>query len=127
MSGITDLGTTRSNQTGVGARHDTGFPEPFSQDRNTTLPHPEAATRPHEELPESILEASKRHRASRMIPGKHHKSHKDVEREMYSGLETVDADDADGSRNWSDTGDDNKHHHEGKVKRALHKLSCGTV
>ncbi|KAF8538339.1 hypothetical protein BDD12DRAFT_842688 [Trichophaea hybrida] len=126
MSGITDLRTTSSNQTSVGARHDTGFPEPFSHDRNTTLPHPEAATRPHEELPESILEASKRHRVSRMIPGKHRKLHKDVEQEMYSELETVDAENADGSGNRSDTSDDNKHH-EGKVKRALHKLSCGTV
>jgi len=87
------------------------------------LSHPDAATRPHEELPESVLEASKRHRLSRMIPGKHRKSHKDVEQEMYNGLETMDPEDVDGSESW----DASKYHHEGKVKRALHKLSCGTV
>jgi hypothetical protein len=44
--------TSTMGRTGT---RNTGFPEPFSDARNTTLPHPEAVTQPGEELDVSVI------------------------------------------------------------------------
>jgi hypothetical protein len=65
------------------------------------------------------MATTKAHRQNRLTPG-HHKTPEDIEREMYAGLETVDAEEIDGE-------EDEKHRHDGAVKKVLHKLSCGAV
>ncbi|RAL58991.1 hypothetical protein DID88_009020 [Monilinia fructigena] len=40
---------------------DTGFPEPLSHDRNTTLPHPEADTSPYATLESSEFDPYRSH------------------------------------------------------------------
>lgn len=120
MSGTTDIGTLPASAR-VGAVRDTGFPEPLSEDRNTTIPHPEGLAHATREVDEAVMTATKTHRHRRLIPGHHHhhKSEQEMEREMYEGLETMDAENVDGV--------EDEHRHEGTVKKVLHKLSCGAL
>ncbi|KAI9808723.1 MAG: hypothetical protein M1825_003875 [Sarcosagium campestre] len=61
---------------------DTGFPEPLSEDRNTTLAHPEADHAPGEEISAAVIGATtadevhrRRHGLGRVVGGHGH-SHK---------------------------------------------------
>jgi len=53
---------------------DTGFPEPLSHDRNTTLPHPEADTSPYASLESKEVDIYRTH--SRLSFKRHHSKHK---------------------------------------------------
>ncbi|ESZ94079.1 hypothetical protein SBOR_5555 [Sclerotinia borealis F-4128] len=53
---------------------DTGFPEPLSHDRNTTLPHPEADTSPYATLESTELDLYRSH--SRLSLKRLHSKHK---------------------------------------------------
>ena len=70
----------------------------------------------------SVMEAEKQKRLSRLLPGKKWKNSQEMERDMYNGLEEKDAAGVDGDLH---TGAG--HHHPGKAKEVLHKLSCGVV
>jgi len=54
----------------------TGFPEPLSPDRNTTLPHPDADTSPNAtiEAPDDDLTRTSSHRS--FLHGRHHSQNK---------------------------------------------------
>jgi len=56
------------------ANKDTGFPEPLSADRNTTLPHPDADTSPNASIEAPDIALSKT-RSRHSFLGRHH-SHK---------------------------------------------------
>jgi len=62
-----------ASETAKGSNKDTGFPEPLSEDRNTTLPHPEADTTPNAtiEAPDIALSRT-RSRHSIHLPGRGH-------------------------------------------------------
>jgi len=62
-----------AQETAKGSNKDTGFPEPLSEDRNTTLPHPEADTTPGAtiEAPDIALSRT-RSRHSIHLPGRGH-------------------------------------------------------
>ncbi|KAG4420606.1 hypothetical protein IFR04_006313 [Cadophora malorum] len=79
---------------------DTGFPEPLSEDRNTTLPHPEADTSPNASIEAPDVDLARTH-TRRSFLGRH-SSHqkassfnsKDLEKSgLYDSIEY-----ADGSR-----------------------------
>lgn len=53
---------------------DTGFPEPLSHDRNTTLPHPEADTSPYATLESTEVDIYRSH--SRLSIRRLHSRHK---------------------------------------------------
>ncbi|KAA8569755.1 hypothetical protein MFRU_004g04490 [Monilinia fructicola] len=59
---------------------DTGFPEPLSHDRNTTLPHPEADTSPYATLESSEFDLYRSHSrlSIRRLHSKHKGSHLSV-------------------------------------------------
>jgi len=84
--------------------------------------HPEGAARPSEELDLSTVEAGKQKRMSRLLPGKRWKNSQEMERDMYGGLEEKDPNEMDSGLHPDDAG-----RRSGKVKKALHKLSCGMV
>ncbi|KAH0613585.1 uncharacterized protein H6S33_005471 [Morchella sextelata] len=101
------------NKTRHGTR-ETGFPEPLSLERNTTLPHQDAQTAPHEELDTAVI-SEKHHRHRPHV--RHHHNRQKAERaqaEMYSGLEVEENVDAEGKG-------------KGLVKRVLGRLSCGAI
>ncbi|KAH7412396.1 hypothetical protein BKA64DRAFT_327914 [Cadophora sp. MPI-SDFR-AT-0126] len=76
---------------------DTGFPEPLSEDRNTTLPHPEADTSPNASIEAPDVDLSRTH-TRRSFLGRH-SSHqkasnfhpKDLEKSgLYDNIEYTD-------------------------------------
>ncbi|KAH7348309.1 hypothetical protein BKA65DRAFT_258119 [Rhexocercosporidium sp. MPI-PUGE-AT-0058] len=84
---------------------DTGFPEPLSEDRNTTLPHPEADTSPNATIEAPDANPTRPH-SRRSFLGRHH-SHqksssflpKDLENSgLYDNIQY-----ADGSREEKST------------------------
>lgn len=100
-------------------RHETGFQEPFSPDRNTTLPHPEGATRPSEELPAAAIQHKHHHR----LLHRHRKADQ-VEEDMYAGLNVHDNPDNSDVIPEQEEEEERK---DGKIKKALHKISCGSI
>ncbi|KAI5851595.1 hypothetical protein DFP73DRAFT_161602 [Morchella snyderi] len=106
---------TDINKTLHGTR-DTGFPEPLSVERNTTLPHKDAQTAPHEKLDTAVI--SEKHHRHRAHMRHHHNRHKAerAQAEMYSGLEVEENVDARGG-----------HAAKGVVKKMLGRLSCGAI
>jgi len=99
-------------------RHETGFPEPFSPDRNTTLPHPEGAARPNEELPVAAIQ----HKHHLRLLHRHRKADQ-VEEDMYAGLNVHDNPD---NPDLIPEQEEEKRK-DGKIKKALHKISCGSI
>jgi len=99
--------------------HETGFQEPFSPDRNTTLPHPEGATRPSEELPTAAIQHKDHHR----LLHRHRKADQ-VEEDMHAGLNVHD--NPDNSDVIPEQEEEEKRK-DGKIKKALHKISCGSI
>ncbi|KUJ06482.1 uncharacterized protein LY89DRAFT_603246 [Mollisia scopiformis] len=57
------------------ANKHTGFPEPFSEDRNTTLPHPEADTSPNATIEAPDVDLTRTHSRSSFLHRKHHSHH----------------------------------------------------
>ncbi|CUS11638.1 unnamed protein product [Tuber aestivum] len=85
------------------------------RDRNTTLPHSEAVTRPDEESPTAVTEHERHHR----LLHRHRKAGQ-VEEDMYAGLNVHDNPEAIPEQ-------EEERRKDGKIKRVLHKISCGGV
>jgi hypothetical protein len=54
--------------------YNTGFPEPLSPDRNTTLPHPSADTSKNATIEAGDLELTRTRSKSRFLHSRHHRS-----------------------------------------------------
>ncbi|KAB8288488.1 hypothetical protein EYC80_010153 [Monilinia laxa] len=69
---------------------DTGFPEPLSHDRNTTLPHPEADTSPYATLESSEFDLYRSHSrlSIRRLHSKHKGSHLNIP--LYENMGQAD-------------------------------------
>jgi len=70
---------------------DTGFPEPLSLDRNTTLPHPDADTSPHAAIESADIDLHRTH--SRLSFMRHYSKHKGshLSVPLYDNIEYADA------------------------------------
>ncbi|KAE8442339.1 hypothetical protein EG329_003472 [Mollisiaceae sp. DMI_Dod_QoI] len=53
----------------------TGFPEPFNEDRNTTLPHPDADTSPNATIEAPDFDLTRTHSRSSFLHRKHNAHH----------------------------------------------------
>ncbi|CZR68373.1 uncharacterized protein PAC_18272 [Phialocephala subalpina] len=92
---VQDAGERKTN--GAGSKN-TGFPEPFSEDRNTTLPHPDADTSPNAtiEAPDDLTRTHSRssflHRNGRHHSGHHLFGRHDSLDKMYANITYADDD-----------------------------------
>lgn len=70
-------GKRDSTDSARSTKKNTGFPEPFSEDRNTTLPHPDADTSPNATIEAPDLDLTRTHSRSSFLHrnGRHHNGH----------------------------------------------------
>lgn len=73
---VQDSGDAKRDGAG-GSKKNTGFPEPFSEDRNTTLTHPDADTSPNATIEAPALDLTRTHSRSSFLHrnGRHHSGH----------------------------------------------------
>ncbi|RPA71759.1 hypothetical protein BJ508DRAFT_419795 [Ascobolus immersus RN42] len=99
------------------ANHDTGFPEPFSLERNTTLKHPDAISDPDADMATLII-SSKHHKR---VPHPHLNKHPHLLKKRENGMGAGEGDGVFGEEGEGEMPEEKK---EGKLKKVVHKLSC---